>query len=67
MPAIWPAKIVRACKGKIRFPSQGAANAAARALERLDAREGRTLGSVKGYFCVRCRKFHIGHSREAAA
>lgn len=67
MATNWPVKVLRQCKGKVRFPSQGKADAAARSLERDDERNGRDLGPVRGYFCVRCRSYHIGHARERAA
>jgi hypothetical protein len=39
----------------------GKAAAAARALAALDEREGRPAAPVVGYFCVRCRGYHVGH------
>jgi hypothetical protein len=58
----FPAKVMRGCVGKTRHASEGKADAAARAVERLDQREGRRPHPVHSYFCVRCKGWHVGHA-----
>jgi hypothetical protein len=58
MPTWWPKKVLRGCKGKVKHPTLGKAQAAARALAKL---EDRPVDEINSYFCCRCRGYHIGH------
>ena len=58
----WPWKVTRGCLGKTKHATVGIAQAAARALEAKDAREGKPAVAVTWYPCPRCRAWHVGHT-----
>lgn len=59
-----PAFEKRACALKRKWLSEAEAKRAAKALKRLDKKQGVTdKGPVRPYRCKRCGAFHIGHAR----
>ena len=58
----FPPKVMRGCIGQARHASKGKAEAAARALKKLNERESYRATEIGIYFCVRCHTWHIGHS-----
>jgi hypothetical protein len=59
-----PTAVQRGCFGKRPFPSQGAADAALRAMLRAGyCRDGEKL---KTYQCKRCLRWHFGHDNREA-
>lgn len=58
-----PAFEKRSCALKRKWNTEAEAKRAAKALKRLDRREGVTeRGAVRAYRCKRCLQWHIGHS-----
>jgi hypothetical protein len=55
-------RLHRTCNGKWRHPSKGAADAAIRSLIRRGLHRPED-GRLHSYPCVRCFRWHVGHSR----
>lgn len=62
-----PAFEKRSCALKRKWQTEAEAKRAAKALKRLDRKEGVTdKGPVRPYRCRRCGAWHIGHSNRKA-
>lgn len=62
-----PAFEKRACALKRKWTTEAEAKRAAKALRRLDRKQGVTgKGPVRPYRCRRCGAWHIGHSNKLA-
>ena len=55
--------VQRGCFNKVRYPSEGAANAAVRSSDRRA--ETQRGGPLNAYKCPRCLGWHTGHRRPA--
>lgn len=56
----FPSRVLIGCRGKQKHATKGIAEAAIRSLVKREMEPRDTRLST--YWCVRCRRWHIGHS-----